>query len=43
MDLNLLHLKISEMAKMKLLPMAEYQTDRPDSTFLKDYEPDLNW
>lgn len=42
-DLNLLHLKISEMAKMKLLPMAEYQTDRPDSTFLKDYEPDLNW
>lgn len=41
-DLNLLHLKISEMAKMRLLQM-DHHIDRPDSTFLKEYEPKSNW
>lgn len=38
-DINLLNLKISEMAKMKLLPFEEMFSIRPESTFLKKYKP----
>lgn len=38
-DLNLLNLKISEMAKMKLLEVEEARLDSPDASFLKRYKP----
>ena len=43
-DLNLLNLKISEMAKMNLLDINQQNSFVPDSTFLKDYKPlDDDW
>ncbi|MFM1582357.1 ImmA/IrrE family metallo-endopeptidase [Helcococcus ovis] len=43
-DINLLNLKISEMAKMGLLNINELYCHRPDSTFLKNYRPlDDEW
>ncbi len=36
-DINLLNLKISEMAKLRLLPFDDIRTERPKSDFLKDY------
>lgn len=43
-DINLLNLKISEMAKMNLLDLEQRNILRPTSTFLKDYRPlDDDW
>lgn len=43
-DINLLNLKVSEMAKMNLLDLEQANILRPDSTFLKDYRPlDDDW
>lgn len=43
-DINLLNLKISEMAKMNLLDLDESRIDKPDSGFLKNYKPmDDDW
>ena len=43
-DINLLNLKISEMAKMNLLDISKDNNFAPDSTFLKDYKPlDDDW
>ena len=43
-DINLLNLKISEMAKMKLLDLDQSALRRPDSGFLKNYKPqDDDW
>jgi hypothetical protein len=43
-DLNLLNLKISEMAKLNLLDINQQNSFVPDSTFLKDYKPlDDDW
>ncbi len=36
-DINLLNLKISEMAKLRLLPFDNIRTERPKSDFLKNY------
>lgn len=38
-DINLLNLKISEMAKMNLLDLDQSKLQRPDSGFLKTYKP----
>lgn len=38
-DINLLNLKISEMAKMKLLDIEQARLESPDSAFLKRYKP----
>lgn len=38
-DINLLNLKISEMAKMNLLDLDQSILERPDSGFLKQYRP----
>ena len=43
-DINLLNLKISEMAKMNLLDIDLSQIERPKSDFLKNYQPlDDDW
>ena len=42
-DINLLHLKISEMAKMNLLDLDQTYLERPDSQFLKDYQRLDEW
>ncbi len=43
-DINLLNLKISEMAKMNLLDLDRSKLQRPDSEFLQDYKPfDDDW
>lgn len=43
-DINLLNLKISEMAKMNLLDLDRSKLHRPDSGFLQDYKPfDDDW
>lgn len=43
-DINLLNLKISEMAKMNLLDIDHSILRRPDSSFLKYYKPqDEDW
>lgn len=43
-DINLLNLKISEMAKMNLLEIEQSNLQRPDSGFLKNYKPrDDDW
>lgn len=43
-DINLLNLKISEMAKMNLLEIDQSKLQRPDSGFLKKYKPrDDDW
>lgn len=39
-DINLLNLKISEMAKLKFLSLEDLQVQRPDSQFLKAYKPE---
>ena len=38
MDINLLNLKISEMAKMKLLNLDDAYIETPNSQFLKEYK-----
>lgn len=38
-DINLLNLKISEMAKLKLLNLNNTYIERPDCQFLKAYKP----
>ena len=43
-DINLLNLKISEMAKMNLLDIDVSKIERPKSDFLKNYQPlDDEW
>lgn len=43
-DINLLNLKISEMAKMNLLDLDQSRIEAPDSAFLKQYKPlDDEW
>lgn len=43
-DINLLNLKISEMAKMNLLDIDLSHIERPKSDFLKNYQPlDDDW
>lgn len=43
-DINLLNLKISEMAKMNLLEIDQSKLQLPDSRFLKNYKPrDDDW
>lgn len=43
-DINLLNLKISEMAKMNLLDLDKSKLWTPDSSFLKKYKPlDDDW
>ena len=43
-DINLLNLKISEMAKMTLLEIDQSKLQLPDSRFLKNYKPrDDDW
>ena len=43
-DINLLNLKISEMAKMNLLEIDQSKLQPPDSRFLKNYKPrDDDW
>ncbi|MDO5301936.1 MAG: ImmA/IrrE family metallo-endopeptidase [Tissierellia bacterium] len=39
-DVNLLHLKIAEMVKMKLLDLDASKLWRPHADFLKDYRPE---
>ncbi|MGX7099365.1 ImmA/IrrE family metallo-endopeptidase [Globicatella sanguinis] len=41
-DINLLNLKISEMAKLGLLDIEISRTNRPASNFLKNYNPQVN-
>lgn len=44
-DIHLLNLKISEMAKLNLLDLDQSYIQRPDSQFLKEYKPsdDNSW
>ncbi|MDO5028105.1 MAG: ImmA/IrrE family metallo-endopeptidase [Bacillota bacterium] len=38
-DINLLNLKISELVKLKFLPLESLRVQRPSSQFLKTYKP----